>query len=295
MPQASLGIGSQRRRWILGAAALAAILAFLGLNAPALVRLTGKAQRVISGHSEWPEWASVREVGEQADLGCMTYSVVGAEWRSIVDVNPVPARGWVSLFSTSVNELDLPEFAHVPEGTRFSRADGALYRATQGGTISEGVLSLEIEALEGGDVGNADPGSKLSLVNPVAGLSPKATVTSEGVSGGAPGPRLDVLTGEIRYLVVDLEVANRDGESPRRAVVAGLIDSSGEKFAADVAAMRAAVGADPYGVIVAAPGETVRSRLVFRVPHNRRLALCVGDPCGSQLWASMLLDPSFRR
>lgn len=295
MPNESSEPDSLRRRWFWVAIAVAALLAFLGFNAPGLLDLAKKSHRTILGHSGWPQWASVCDVGESADLGCMSYSVVAAEWRTFVDVNPARAKGDVRFVSVNENKLELPEFSHVSEGAGLARADGTLYRATEGKTVSNGELLLEIEALEGGEAGNAARGTTISLVNPVPGLSPQAVVTSSGLVGGGPGPRLDALTGEVRYLIVDVEMSNRDLKSSRRAVLPGLVDRGGEKFTADSVAMRVAVGADPYGVSIVPPGGTARSRLVFRAPHSRQLALWVGDPCDAELWAVMLLAPSFRR
>lgn len=67
-----------------------------------------------------------------------------------------------------------------------SRSDGMLYALTGGGVIgADGQLLASVVCLTPGQNGNTEPGGKLTLVNPIAGINGEAIVQSPGLSGGA--------------------------------------------------------------------------------------------------------------
>lgn len=73
----------------------------------------------------------------------------------------------------------------IPQGTRWQRADGLQYEATTEATIAAGVATADIRCTTSGSAGNAEVGTALALVSPIAGLQSAAAVAVGGVTGGA--------------------------------------------------------------------------------------------------------------
>lgn len=72
----------------------------------------------------------------------------------------------------------------VPTGSRVSRADGAVYEVTTGGTVSGTTVTLPAQATVAGVDGQCAAGTALSLTSPIAGIT-TAVVASGGMTGGA--------------------------------------------------------------------------------------------------------------
>ncbi len=75
----------------------------------------------------------------------------------------------------------------IPPGLVVQRADGVQYQTTAPGGISGGVANVAVEALVGGATGNADIGTPLQLVSPLAGLATNCTVADDGSGRGITG------------------------------------------------------------------------------------------------------------
>lgn len=74
----------------------------------------------------------------------------------------------------------------VPKGTSFRRSDNVLYTSTiEALTNAEGVLIIHLAANNTGKDGNAAPGTIISLVSPVAGVSMQGKADSLGITGGS--------------------------------------------------------------------------------------------------------------
>lgn len=97
------------------------------------------------------------------------------------------------------------ETSFIPTGTKMQTPDGAaIYLTTKPALIENGAALVEIEAKTTGVSGNQQSDVKLSLVNPVSGLDPEATVTELGggtdiEQDGAPGT-MDLATYRGRIL-----------------------------------------------------------------------------------------------
>jgi uncharacterized phage protein gp47/JayE len=72
----------------------------------------------------------------------------------------------------------------IPEGTRVARQDGVEYATTADGEIAAGTATIAIVAIEPGADPNADQGTTLSLVSPIAGIQSSATVAAGGIVDG---------------------------------------------------------------------------------------------------------------
>lgn len=75
----------------------------------------------------------------------------------------------------------------IPQGLELRSATGQFYETVEAGEIpSGGSAAIEIRAAAAGVEGNLPGGSVLTLVSPLAGLSPQsATVDADGLAGGA--------------------------------------------------------------------------------------------------------------
>ena len=80
----------------------------------------------------------------------------------------------------------------IPEGTTLLRADGVEYTTTAEGTIVSGEATVPVEAVDAGAAGNTDAAVGLTLVAPIAGISPDVVVDS-GLIGGADAETDDAL------------------------------------------------------------------------------------------------------
>ncbi len=73
----------------------------------------------------------------------------------------------------------------ILQGTILQRADGLEYQTTQSATLTTGFASVPVSAIEGGIKSNAQAGSNLSLISPIAGVQTAALIDSNGLVGGA--------------------------------------------------------------------------------------------------------------
>lgn len=83
--------------------------------------------------------------------------------------------------------------AVLEAGAQFTRSDGVLYESTSAATVSGGVATVPLSAVEAGQAGNALPGVKLQLTKTAPGFDSTATVVGDGMTGGA-----DVESAESR-------------------------------------------------------------------------------------------------
>lgn len=87
-----------------------------------------------------------------------------------------PAAGTVTFTGTNGSV--------IPTGTDLQRGDGALFQTQGEGTIVGGTVDVSVLAVEPGSVGNADVGTTINLVAPIAGVQSAGTVADDGAGGG---------------------------------------------------------------------------------------------------------------
>lgn len=75
--------------------------------------------------------------------------------------------------------------AVVPTGTSLQRGDGATYTTTADATVAGGTATVQVSADVAGASGNAGSGTRLSFVQPLAGISASTLVTLAGLTQGA--------------------------------------------------------------------------------------------------------------
>ena len=73
----------------------------------------------------------------------------------------------------------------LPAKTQLVRADGRLYETLANATIVGDFIQVDVRALEGGDAGDCESGTNLTITPPVVGISSATTVATEGITGGS--------------------------------------------------------------------------------------------------------------
>ena len=112
----------------------------------------------------WPDRAAVEFLAEH-----------GARW-GVPQIPAAQATGGVTFTGTNGTL--------IPLGTVVQLADGTQYATTSGGVIGGGVANLTVQALLPGQAGNAELGTSLALVTPIAGVDSFASVL-DALTGGA--------------------------------------------------------------------------------------------------------------
>lgn len=113
-------------------------------------------------------------------------------WAGVFNVQPkdaVAASGTVTL--TGVDGSD------IETGARLQREDGLEYVVTADATIAAGSAAVLIEAAIAGAAGNAEAGTVLTLVSPIAGVASAGAVAGGGLVGGVEAEADDALLGRL--------------------------------------------------------------------------------------------------
>ena len=87
--------------------------------------------------------------------------------------------------------------AVVPSGTLYQDPNNNEYETTADITISNGTVSVPVEADASGSAGNLPAGTVLNIVNPIAGIMSQAAVDSNGLNGGVDTETDDALRGRL--------------------------------------------------------------------------------------------------
>jgi len=100
-------------------------------------------------------------------------------------------------FATGFIRLNGSVGATVDEDTVWIRSDGVEYLIDEPGTFIDTTLTLSVTASIAGQVGNAEPGTTISLSLPIDGVTSAAVVDVGGISGGADIEDDDRVNGRI--------------------------------------------------------------------------------------------------
>ncbi|MBN8486364.1 MAG: baseplate J/gp47 family protein [Burkholderiales bacterium] len=152
-------------------------------NLGALARVHAAAVHGLYGYLQW---VSQQVLVDQAEA---EWLVRWAGLWGITRKAAAAATGNVTLSGESG--------ADVPIYSVLQRADGAQFRTQAAATISGGAATVLVRALEAGLAGNAASATKLSFVEPVAGVATSATVASGGLIGGRDEESDDELRSRV--------------------------------------------------------------------------------------------------
>lgn len=150
------------------------------LACPALLPVSNLAimARVLAGGVHglygYLDWIAQQVLPDTAEAECLARH---AAIRGLTRVAASYAAGNLTLTGTS-GTVVLAE-------TAWQRADGTVYRSTEGVTVASGTATVPVRAAAAGDAGDTAAGITLTLISPIAGLVPQALVATGGLSGGA--------------------------------------------------------------------------------------------------------------
>lgn len=85
----------------------------------------------------------------------------------------------------------------IPAATQLQRGDGATYLTAAEATIAAGTATVAVTAETPGSDGNADAGTTLNMVAPIAGLQASATVAAGGLTQGSDEEADDSLLARL--------------------------------------------------------------------------------------------------
>ncbi|WP_166359277.1 baseplate J/gp47 family protein [Pseudomonas akapageensis] len=100
-----------------------------------------------------------------------------------------PAQGSVSFLAAAGAVLNVD--------TVLQFGDGRSYRVTTGLITTAGTNTTTVEAVDGGALGNADPGMTMTLVQPVEGIDSTFTVQAPGLAGGVARESVESLRARV--------------------------------------------------------------------------------------------------
>jgi len=72
----------------------------------------------------------------------------------------------------------------LPALTQMQRSDGVLFEVQADGTVSGGVVVVDVVCLTAGDTGNMLSGEALTLISPIVGITSEGAVEPDGITGG---------------------------------------------------------------------------------------------------------------
>ena len=101
-------------------------------------------------------------------------------WASIWGVQRIPAAG-----ATGPAVWTAQPNARLLQGAIVQRADGVRYSVVESVSEAAGLITVELEAITLGQVGNALAGTQLQLLTTFAGVAVQGAVTDPGLAGGA--------------------------------------------------------------------------------------------------------------
>ena len=139
-------------------------------NLAVLARVHAGAVHGLYGYLEWLAQQLMIDTAEAAYLD---------RYSAIWGVQRRPAA-----FATGLVDVTGTSDVVVPAGTQLQRSDGATYSTTADVTLAAGAGALPVVALDAGSAGNIPAGVRLTLVQPIAGVSSSGTVGSAAITQG---------------------------------------------------------------------------------------------------------------
>lgn len=136
-----------------------------------LARVLAGASHMLHGHLEW---IAKQVIPDTADEWLPRWAAI---WN--VPRRDAEFAGGPVTFTGTING------ATIEAGTIVRRADGVDYATQADATITAGTATVDVLAVAAGAVGNADSGTALALLFPIAGVNSSATVAAGGIVNGS--------------------------------------------------------------------------------------------------------------
>lgn len=136
-----------------------------------LARVLAGAAHMMYGHIEW---IAKQAIPDTADEWLSRWAAIWGVARREAEF----ASGEAS-FAGTVNGTVIPAL------TVLKRSDGVEYETQADATVTAGVATAAVKAIDAGALGNADVGVTLTLVFPIASINSTATVAAGGITNGS--------------------------------------------------------------------------------------------------------------
>lgn len=158
----------------------------LGSSVPARVALTRVLARAIGGvaHALYG-YIETKEKNFLPDTGDEASVLRWANLKGITRLAPIAATGPAQATGTNGSV--------IPAGRQLRSASGVLYSVDADATVTAGVATIKVTAVDRGVAGNLDTGATLTFTQPVAGVLSTVTVLAPGIAGGSDVETIDAL------------------------------------------------------------------------------------------------------
>lgn len=153
-------------------------------DAQVLARVVGGQNFGLYGYQGWIAAQLLPDTSDEDML------LRQANLRPIRDRLPAEAARGAAIGSGAVGAV-------LDAGVLFQRDDGALLRVTTDVTLTAPAVTVPLEAVEPGALGNTPAGAKLKLVSPVLGIVDGFTVTGDGLTGGVDQESIESLRARV--------------------------------------------------------------------------------------------------
>lgn len=202
---------------------------------PTLSRLIGRAKADIESALQNGA-AYIRRTFESAiatSLGGLAHGLHGHIYWASKQLLPDTAEDEFLVRHASIHGLDRNEDepaeleltvlgtvanALIAAGTQWTRVDGVLFESSADFNLPATPpyeVVVEVAAVEAGNAGNTIPGTTLTLVNPIVGVSAAATVNGAGtnpIGGGADEESIEVLRTRLLDHLANPPKGGADGD-----------------------------------------------------------------------------------
>lgn len=136
-----------------------------------LARVLAGASHMLHGHLDW---IARQAIPDTADEWLPRWASIWGVARREAEF----ATGRVSFVGTINGTV-------IPAGTVVKRSDGVEYETQADATVTGGAATATVTAREAGSLGNADAGTTLTLLFPIAGVNSTATIADGGITNGS--------------------------------------------------------------------------------------------------------------
>lgn len=140
-------------------------------NLRAFSEVEAGTSHLLYGRLEWSFQQLFPDTAEQEFLD---------RWASIWGVQRIPSS---AAFGTSTWQAQ--PGARIAAGALIQRADNVRYITRDGGSEEAGTITVAIEAVTLGAIGNTEAGTQLNLLTTFAGVAVQGLVADPGLAGGA--------------------------------------------------------------------------------------------------------------
>lgn len=167
-------------------------------------RVFGAASHILHGHLDWISRQILPDTSDEEIL---------LRQGSMYGVSRIPA-----VFAERDVEFTGANGATIPAGSELQRSDGAIYTTDSIATISGGVATVHITAVEAGDEGNVDTDVILQLTSPLVSIDNEATVLSSNAVEGEDQEDIEAYRQRVLFRIQNTPQGGAEADYKRWAL-----------------------------------------------------------------------------